>query len=81
MDLIFQSKFFASRHVRSAIEVKLNQLQCFRSEAIKMMMDFNFIFHTANIFNVMFTVFKCVPIFTVISLYGMNKVPIINNTL
>ena len=31
MDLIFQSKFFASRHVRSAIEVKLNQLQCFRS--------------------------------------------------
>ena len=25
--------------------------------------------HTANIFNVIFTVFKCVPIFTVISQY------------
>ena len=46
MDQIFQSKFFASQHVRSAIEVKLNQFQCFRSDAIKMMMDFIFIFHT-----------------------------------
>ena len=46
MDLIFQSKFFASRHVRSAIEIKLNQLQGFRLETIKMMMDFIFIFHT-----------------------------------
>ena len=46
MDLIFQSKFFASRHVRSAIEVKLNQLQGFSSEAKKMMIDFIFIFYT-----------------------------------
>ena len=30
--------------------------------------------HTAKIFNVIFTVFKCVPIFTVISLYGLHLI-------
>ena len=29
---------------------------------------------TANIFNVIFTVFKCVPISTVISLYGLHLI-------
>ena len=39
-----------------------------------MMMDFNFIFHTANILNVIFTVFKCVPLSTVISQYGLHLI-------
>ena len=30
--------------------------------------------YTANIFNVIFTVFKCVPISTVISLYGLHLI-------
>ena len=30
--------------------------------------------YTANIFNVSFTVFKCVPISTVISLYGLHLI-------
>ena len=30
--------------------------------------------HTANIFNVIFTVFKCVPISTVISLYVLHLI-------
>ena len=29
---------------------------------------------TANIFNVIFTVFKCVPFSTVISLYGLHLI-------
>ena len=33
------------------------------------------VLYTANIFNVIFTVFKCVPISTVISLYGLNLIP------
>ena len=30
--------------------------------------------YTANIFNVIFTVFKCVPISSVISLYGLHSI-------
>ena len=30
--------------------------------------------YTANIFNVIFTVFKCVPISTVLSLYGLHLI-------
>ena len=33
-----------------------------------------FLQHTANIFNVIFTLFTCVPLFTVISLYCLHLI-------
>ena len=41
----------------------------------------NLVKYTANILNVIFTVFKCVPISTVISLYGLHLIANVEVTI